>query len=249
MVEDGNRSLSYHFGCDGHAAECRGGVCRHLRLVVSVVEARLLPGRAEAGRVPRPLRAERFPTVELNTTGYRLPAEGQFERWAEQTPEGFRFAPKLNAYRTSDFATFEERVTRLGDRLGPIRVLVGTKRDEGPDGADARLARPVAPARVRLPARVLGGRRAAGERGARRRPRRVRPVPLPPLPRPALLGGRPRRDSAERIAPLLAQGVEVFAYFRHEDEPTAPEYARRFGELLADFTPFGDTGSPAPGSD
>ena len=28
--------------------------------------------------------AERFSTVELNTTGYRLPAEEQFHRWAEQ---------------------------------------------------------------------------------------------------------------------------------------------------------------------
>ena len=28
--------------------------------------------------------AERFATVELNTTGYRLPAEEQFERWAAQ---------------------------------------------------------------------------------------------------------------------------------------------------------------------
>ena len=75
--------------------------------------------------------ARSLPTVELNTTGYRIPAEGQFERWAEQTPDGFRFAPKLNAYRTTDLATFEERVTRLGDRLGPIRVLIGSKRDEG----------------------------------------------------------------------------------------------------------------------
>ena len=32
--------------------------------------------------------AERFDTVELNTTGYRLPAEDQFKRWAEQTPDG-----------------------------------------------------------------------------------------------------------------------------------------------------------------
>src|SRR5919198_1666904 len=31
--------------------------------------------------------ASRFSTVELNTTGYRLPAEEQFERWAAQTPD------------------------------------------------------------------------------------------------------------------------------------------------------------------
>ena len=37
--------------------------------------------------------AEQFPTVELNTTGYRLPAEEQFRRWAEQVPDGFEFAP------------------------------------------------------------------------------------------------------------------------------------------------------------
>jgi uncharacterized protein YecE (DUF72 family) len=30
--------------------------------------------------------AARLPTVELNTTEYRLPAEDQFRRWAEQAP-------------------------------------------------------------------------------------------------------------------------------------------------------------------
>src|SRR5512133_3100071 len=63
--------------------------------------------------------AEHFPTVELNTTGYRLPREELFERWAEQTPPGFRFAPKMNAYRNLNVATFEERVRLLGERLGP----------------------------------------------------------------------------------------------------------------------------------
>jgi uncharacterized protein YecE (DUF72 family) len=43
--------------------------------------------------------AERFPTVELNTTGYRLPAEDQFRSWAGQAPDGFEFAPKLPGHR------------------------------------------------------------------------------------------------------------------------------------------------------
>src|SRR5215216_834249 len=75
--------------------------------------------------------SERFSSVELNTTGYRLPAEEQFRRWAEQTPSGFQFAVKLNAHQLRQAVTVEERVRLLGDRLGPIRVVVASARDEG----------------------------------------------------------------------------------------------------------------------
>ena len=54
--------------------------------------------------------AERLPSVELNTTGYRLPAEGHFERWAAETPAGFRFAVKLPAHFTRQLGVFQERV-------------------------------------------------------------------------------------------------------------------------------------------
>src|SRR4051812_7458201 len=75
--------------------------------------------------------AERFDTVELNTTGYRLPAEDQFRRWADAVPDGFRFAPKLALSRLDRLGVFVERVAALGDRLGPIRVVVSSARDEG----------------------------------------------------------------------------------------------------------------------
>ena len=75
--------------------------------------------------------ARQFSTVELNTTGYRLPAEGQFARWAEQTPPGFTFAPKLAGNRPGMIAEFGSRVRALGDRLGPIRVQLISARDEG----------------------------------------------------------------------------------------------------------------------
>src|SRR5207247_3947442 len=75
--------------------------------------------------------ATRLPSVELNSTGYRIPAEDQFRRWAEQTPPSFRFAVKMQAYQLRQAATFEERVRLLGERLGPIRILVGAARDEG----------------------------------------------------------------------------------------------------------------------
>lgn len=178
--------------------------------------------------------AERFRSVELNTTGYRLPSEEQFERWAAQTPQGFRFAPKLNAYRTSDLATFEERVRRLGDRLGPIRAVVGSKRDEGLltlmlgslhpalqiafdfrheswEGVESDLppnAVSVNDFEAAAPFRYLRFRD-------------------PPYDDDALRGW------ADRVRPLVAGGVEVYAYFRHEDEPTAPRYADRFLELVS----------------
>jgi uncharacterized protein YecE (DUF72 family) len=38
---------------------------------------------------------------------------------------------------------------------------------------------------------------------------------------------------ASRIAPLLEEGLDVFAYFQHEDEPTAPRYAERLLELVS----------------
>jgi uncharacterized protein YecE (DUF72 family) len=41
------------------------------------------------------------------------------------------------------------------------------------------------------------------------------------------------RDWADRLRPVLADGIEVYAYFKHEDEPTAPGYARRLLEFLA----------------
>ena len=75
--------------------------------------------------------AERFSTVELNTTGYRLPGQEQFERWAAATPAGFTFAPKLAGNRPRLLADFGPRVLALGEKLGPIRVQLISARDEG----------------------------------------------------------------------------------------------------------------------
>ncbi|MEX2210637.1 MAG: DUF72 domain-containing protein [Gaiellaceae bacterium] len=171
--------------------------------------------------------AERLPSVELNTTGYRVPGPEQFGRWAAATPEGFRFAVKLRAP--------DERVRRLGDRLGPVRVIVLAKRNdallERLRSTDLRLALDlrhpswdgvdVAPA-----VRVNDWEADAPFRYLRFRE--------PPYSDPQL------RELAARIEPLLAGGIEVYAYFRHEDEPTAPAYASRLLELLAAQDPGQD---------
>ena len=178
--------------------------------------------------------AGRFRTVELNTTGYRLPAEEQFERWAAQTPPGFRFAPKLNAYRTSDLATFEERVRRLGDRLGPIRAVVGSKRDEG---LLTLMLGSLDPAlQIAFDFRHDSWEGVEGDLPANAA--RVNDLEAAAPFRFLRFRDPPYEDAqlaewADRVRPLVKAGVEVYAYFRHEDEPTAPRYAVRFLELVS----------------
>src|SRR5918995_3615859 len=92
------------------------------------------PGFYPAGARPEDflrLYAERLPSVELNTTGYRLPAETSFVRWAEQTPPGFKFAVKLPGHFTRQLGTFGERMQLLGERLGVIRVVAIQTADPG----------------------------------------------------------------------------------------------------------------------
>jgi len=182
------------------------------------------------------LYAKRLPSVELNTTGYRLPSEEQFERWAAQTPAGFRFAVKLPQRALRSIATFEERVLRLGERLGPVRVVVESPRDDGLlalllgstdlrlafdfrheswDGADVTPAVRVDDWDAQAPFRYLRFRE-------------------PPYSDDDLA------ELAARVRVLLEGGLEVFAYFRHEDEPSAPVYAERLRKLA-----LGDSG-PLP---
>lgn len=75
--------------------------------------------------------AERFDTVELNSTGYRLPGADQFRRWADAVPDGFEFAVKFPLTRMDRVSGFFERVVALGDRLGPVRAVVVAPRDDG----------------------------------------------------------------------------------------------------------------------
>jgi uncharacterized protein YecE (DUF72 family) len=177
--------------------------------------------------------SERFPTVELNTTGYRIPSEEQFERWAAATPPGFRFAPKLSAHRLSQIATFEERVRRLGERLGPIRAVVVSPRDEG--FLQLALGSIDPDIRVAFDFRHESweGIEASFPENAvlvndldAVSPFRYLRLREPPYAEDEL------REWADRIRPLHEKGVAVYCYVRHEDEPTAPQYAKRLLELI-----------------
>jgi uncharacterized protein YecE (DUF72 family) len=173
--------------------------------------------------------AERLSSVELNTTGYRLPEEDRFQRWAEETPDGFRFAVKMP--HPNQLGAFTGRVRLLGEKLGPVRIVVQQARD---DAFLARLLERLDPAirwaldfRHESWAGAETGRAAvvdALDGDAAFRYVRLRE---PPYDDAALRGW------AERLRPLLDADLEIYVYFKHEDEPTAPAYAAQLAQLVS----------------
>ena len=72
---------------------------------------RLYPER-EPKRRWLELYAERFDTVEVNSTFYRLARRGAVAGWVAQTPEGFLFAVKASRY-----LTHVRRLVGIGDGI------------------------------------------------------------------------------------------------------------------------------------
>lgn len=184
--------------------------------------------------------ASRLPSVELNTTFYRLPAEEQFERWAAQTPPGFRFAVTMSRRVTSfgrveGLDAFSQTVRRLGERLGPVRIKVPQARDDGflrllLDSLDPELQVALDFRHPSWTAPDVDERLDAGgiarvdslAGAAAFRYLRLREQPY---------GERELAQWAARLRPLLAEGLEVYCYFKHEDAPDAPRDAGRLLEL------------------
>jgi uncharacterized protein YecE (DUF72 family) len=180
------------------------------------------------------LYSERLPSVELNTSAYQLPSEERFASWAEQVPPDFRFAvrmPRLITHgsRLGLVGTFGERVRLLGEKLGPVLVVLDRPRDDGfltlllgsldPELEVAFDFRHESWAGAEVPVRVNSLEGDAPFRYLRLRE--------PPYDEAALAAW------AVRLRPLLDEGVRVYCYFKHEDEPTGPFYAERLLELLS----------------
>jgi len=75
--------------------------------------------------------AERLPTVEINSSFYRMPKVEVLERWAQATPAAFRFAIKapkrithdarLGAEAAADAVAYlYENLAALGPKRGPV---------------------------------------------------------------------------------------------------------------------------------
>ena len=66
--------------------------------------------------------AERLPAVEINNTFYRMPKASVLESWAEQVPEGFRFALKASR-RITHFKRLKDAGDETGYVLGTAAAL------------------------------------------------------------------------------------------------------------------------------
>jgi uncharacterized protein YecE (DUF72 family) len=197
--------------------------------------------------------AERFPTVEVNNTFYRMPKESVLRAWADGVPDGFTFVLKASQ-RITHFQRLKEEAAEslayllrtasvLGDRLGPLLFQLPPNLKKDAD----RLARFL----EHLPART----RAAFEF---RHPSwlddevldvlRAHDVALciantedEETPFHATAGYGYLRLRKEAYGPgeleqwadrIRSQSwTETYVFFKHEDEGTGPKLARRFMEI------------------
>ena len=207
-------------------------------------------------------------TVELNNTFYRQPSPAAVDAWLAVTPDDFRFAVK--AQRGSSFRALQvdpvgsvdwltTPLRRFGARLGTIlfRVPDGVKRD------DERLAGLLAAWPEDLPLalefrdpswhvdEVFAAARAAG---AALVATDLDSDPEPPTIRRTgpflyLRLRRPDYDRQEleawlaRLEPFLADGLDGYVFFRHDEVGRGAELALELA-ALGEGAGFGPGASP-----
>jgi uncharacterized protein YecE (DUF72 family) len=201
---------------------------------------------------------ERFPTVEINNTFYRMPAAKTLLAWAGEVPASFRFVLKASQRITHQkrlkeagdaVEYFMRTAGELGDKLGPVLVqLPPNLKKDVPRLVDF-LALVPADRRVAIEFRheswfedevyaALRARNAAfviAESEALA-------VPLVATADWGYLRLR-RQDYGEPelrawAARLLAQPWrEGWVFFKHEDEGKGPQLAAQLGAMVASASP------------
>jgi len=191
--------------------------------------------------------AQRFPTVEINNTFYRMPSAPLVARWAEQVPAGFTFvlkAPQRITHQKrlgdvgDDVAFFLETAGALGGKLGPVLFQLPPylKKDVGRLQAllDRLPARPRAAFEFRHASWL--DEEVRGVLAAKDAALCLADTDEEPLGEATSTAGwgylRLRRaayteaDLAAWSERILAQAwEEAFVFFKHEDEARGPELA------------------------
>jgi uncharacterized protein YecE (DUF72 family) len=200
--------------------------------------------------------AERFPTVEINYTFYRLPNETLVAGWAAGTPSPYKLTLKAPKRITHDrklkdvgdlLRSFCHVAGTLGDKLGVLLFQLGPTFKVDLAVFDAFLADLPPGARAafefrhaswfdeavydRLRARNLALCIADSEKLST------------PVVATASYGYLRLRDEGyvdadlDRWADVIrlhqAQWTDTFVYFKHEEEGKGPEFARRLMKRLA----------------
>lgn len=196
-----------------------------------------------------PYYAERFDTVELNNTFYRLPNETTLVQWAGQVPAGFQFALKASRVithikRLKDIAEPVAYLYRVTDAFGAARgpVLFGLPPNMKQDLDRLRAFLALVPRDVRTAIEFRHESWHDDEVFDLLREHRVAlciahmddgETPFIAttdwgyvrLRREAYDTGE-LRQWRERVA--AQQWNEAFVYFKHEDAGTGPRLAREF---------------------
>jgi uncharacterized protein YecE (DUF72 family) len=195
-----------------------------------------------------PFYAGRFSSVEINYTFRRSPAPATLARWAESTPEAFRFSLKAHQRIThtrrlagadTEVSDFLDRARTLGQRLGPILFQCPPSLRFDRPRLEGFLAYLPPTFRYAMEFRHPSWVEAMPlleEQGVAwcfaetdEMPDDASPVLSAPF---AYL--RLRKDVytpedlsawSQRITSSLAQGRDVYAYFKHEGEAAAPRHA------------------------
>jgi len=203
-----------------------------------------------------PYYAERFSTVEINYTFYRMPTAKLVTGWAAQVPADFRFTLKAPRRITHDrrlrgvgdaLRAFLDAAAELGPRLGALLFQLPPtfKKDLG--ALDEFL--------TTLPPRVCGAFEFRHESWlddevyARLRERNLalciadsekRSTPAIATADYAYFRLRDEGYTEPDIArwagvvrDLAGRCREVYVYFKHEDEGKGPEFGRMLKELIA----------------
>ena len=199
--------------------------------------------------------AERFPTVEINNTFYRMPSEAMLLKWAEQVPADFAFVLKASRRITHDHRLehaedsvgyFLRTSAVLGEKLGPLLFQLPPFLKQDVPRLRSFLALLPKDRRVAFEFRhatwfgdeTYEALRAHGAALCAADTDDEEQAPLVPTAgwgylrlRRADYGDSDLRNWAERIR---GQGwSEAFVFFKHEDEGKGPQLAARFVELSA----------------
>ncbi len=211
-----------------------------------------------------PFYAERFPSVEINYTYRKVPAEGTIRRWAGQVPDGFRFTLKANMRIShikrlrdveGDVKEFVDLARLLGDRLGVILVQLPPTLEHDPRLLEDFLGTLPTDVRFAMEFRHpswAAAREMLAARGvvwcvAETDEHPADPSALPPGPfvylrlRKEAYGDDELGAWARSIGGALDEGRDVYCYFKHEDKAAGPRFASRLREVLAEVSPGSGT--------